>query len=246
VRLQAAAGHRVSLHPPVGFCSASVAISRLPVFAVLARWSSSRSRRHRAESLIFRRRAAICPAAGCLRAPFPCLTQRPGQSFTRRINPVRPVVDQVWSMWRAANQPTCPTMARRAVVRRRHDQRADRLGSLISSLIHPSTPASIGVYRSPLSRQRDLPGRSRAVFLNPEKRKVGGSTPPLTTTSDQAIPLAEDPALPELIMQARSRHPLEGDISLLANAQPSGQARAGTAAGAGPGHRARSALSLSG
>ena len=91
VRLQAAAGHRVSLHPPVGFCSASVAISRLPVFAVLARWSSSRSRRHRAESLIFRRRAAICPAAGCLRAPFPCLTQRPGQSFTRRINPVQPV-----------------------------------------------------------------------------------------------------------------------------------------------------------
>jgi hypothetical protein len=42
-------------------------------------------------------------------------------------------------------------------------------------------PASIDVYGKPLSRQRDLSGRSCTVILNPEKRKVGGSTPPLTT-----------------------------------------------------------------
>src|SRR6185437_14618252 len=54
--------------------------------------------------------------------------------------------------------------------------------SLISSLIHPRTPASIGVHRSFLSRHVDLRGRSCTVIRNPEKRKVGGSTPPLTTT----------------------------------------------------------------
>jgi len=37
------------------------------------------------------------------------------------------------------------------------------------------------VYRSLLSRQIDLRGRSCTVIRNPEKRKVGGSTPPLTT-----------------------------------------------------------------
>jgi hypothetical protein len=56
--------------------------------------------------------------------------------------------------------------------------------SLIRSLIQLRTPASIGVYHWPLSSQRDLRGRSCTVILNPEKRKVGGSTPPLTTSSD--------------------------------------------------------------
>jgi hypothetical protein len=56
------------------------------------------------------------------------------------------------------------------------------LGSLIPSLIHPRAPASIDVHRMPLSRQGDLRGQSCTMILNPEKRKVGGSTPPLTTT----------------------------------------------------------------
>ena len=55
------------------------------------------------------------------------------------------------------------------------------LGSLIASLIHPRTPASIGVYRCSLSRQIDHHGRTCTVNRTTEKRKVGGSTPPLTT-----------------------------------------------------------------
>ena len=58
------------------------------------------------------------------------------------------------------------------------------LASLIPSLIHPRAPASIAVYRRSLSSQRDLYGPSCTVIRNPEKRKVGGSTPPLTTSSD--------------------------------------------------------------
>src|SRR6516164_9030508 len=48
--------------------------------------------------------------------------------------------------------------------------------SLISSLIHPGTPASIGVYHGLLSSHKDLRGPSCTVILNPEKRKVGRST----------------------------------------------------------------------
>jgi hypothetical protein len=36
-------------------------------------------------------------------------------------------------------------------------------------------------YRGSLSRLKDQPGQHWTVILNPEKRKVGGSTPPLTT-----------------------------------------------------------------
>ena len=57
--------------------------------------------------------------------------------------------------------------------------------SLISSLVHLRTPASIGVYDWPLSSQRELRGRSCTVIRNPEMRKVGGSTPPLTTSFHQ-------------------------------------------------------------
>jgi hypothetical protein len=65
--------------------------------------------------------------------------------------------------------------------------------SFLVSYIHVHR-ASIGVHRSSLSRHMDLHGRSWMVILNPEKRKVGGSAPPLTTTtSDQAILLGEDP-----------------------------------------------------
>ena len=59
--------------------------------------------------------------------------------------------------------------------------------SLISSLIHLRTPASIGVYRRSLSSQGDLRGRSCTVIRTTEKRKVGGSTPPLTTHYHQRI-----------------------------------------------------------
>ena len=58
------------------------------------------------------------------------------------------------------------------------------LDSLIPSVIHVRASASLGVYHRPLSSQKDLCGRSWTVVLNPEKRKVGGSTPPLTTSSD--------------------------------------------------------------
>jgi len=57
-----------------------------------------------------------------------------------------------------------------------------RTVSLITSLIHLRTPTSIDVYRRSLSRQVDDRGRSCTVILAPEKRKVGGSTPPLTTS----------------------------------------------------------------
>ena len=56
------------------------------------------------------------------------------------------------------------------------------LGSLILSLKHPGTPASIGVYRRLLGRQMNLRGLFCTVIRNPEKRKVGGSTPALTTS----------------------------------------------------------------
>ena len=59
-------------------------------------------------------------------------------------------------------------------------QTAD-VSSLIPSLIHLRTPMPIGVHHRSLSSQRDLYDRSCTVILNPEKRKVGGSTPPLTT-----------------------------------------------------------------
>jgi len=49
----------------------------------------------------------------------------------------------------------------------------------------------MGVYRKSLSSEKDFHGRSWMVIRNPEKRKVGGSIPPLTTTSDQAERLGE-------------------------------------------------------
>ena len=51
------------------------------------------------------------------------------------------------------------------------------LGSLIPSLRHPRTPASIDVQPRSLGRHGDLSSQSCTVILNPEKRKVGGSTP---------------------------------------------------------------------
>lgn len=47
----------------------------------------------------------------------------------------------------------------------------------IPGLIHLRTPAAMGVHCTSVGRQ---------VILNPEKRKVGGSTPPLTTILEQA------------------------------------------------------------
>ena len=43
------------------------------------------------------------------------------------------------------------------------------LASLISSLIHPRTPTSIGVHQGSLSRKLDLRGRSCTVILNTER-----------------------------------------------------------------------------
>jgi hypothetical protein len=40
----------------------------------------------------------------------------------------------------------------------------------------------MSVYRGSLSRQTDHPGQSCTVIRNPEKRKVGGSILPLTTS----------------------------------------------------------------
>jgi hypothetical protein len=57
--------------------------------------------------------------------------------------------------------------------------------SLIPSLIHVRIPTSITVYHRTLNRLIHQLGRSWTVNLHPEKRKVGGSTPPLTTTSEQ-------------------------------------------------------------
>jgi hypothetical protein len=52
---------------------------------------------------------------------------------------------------------------------------------LISSLVYLSTSGSIGDYGRPVSTANDLPDRAETVMLAPEKRKVGGSIPPLTT-----------------------------------------------------------------
>jgi hypothetical protein len=58
-------------------------------------------------------------------------------------------------------------MTRRWLTGRRWS-RAVRADSLISSLIHPRKSASIGVYRSPLSRQKDYNGPSWTLIRNPE------------------------------------------------------------------------------
>ena len=54
-------------------------------------------------------------------------------------------------------------------------------GSLIPSLIHPRTPASISVHRTPLSRQVDLRSESWTMIPNPEKQKVDSPILPSTT-----------------------------------------------------------------
>ena len=54
--------------------------------------------------------------------------------------------------------------------------------SLISSLIHPRTPKSIVMYRWSQTGGKNHLGQPCTWIPNPEKRKVGGSTPPLTTT----------------------------------------------------------------
>ena len=67
-----------------------------------------------------------------------------------------------------------------------------RFRSLISSLIHVRLPRSITGHRRVPSRSGDQRGQPWTVMLNPEKRKVGGSTPPLTTTSDLRVYAASD------------------------------------------------------
>jgi len=62
-----------------------------------------------------------------------------------------------------------------------HDRQPAVPLSLIRSLIHPRTQASIGVHRRSLSRQEDHHGQPCAVILNPGKRKVGGSSRPLVS-----------------------------------------------------------------
>src|ERR1035437_6205358 len=64
-------------------------------------------------------------------------------------------------------------------------QRTGQVRSLIPSLIHVRVPESTGGCRRVPSRAGDQHGQPWTVILNPEKRKVGGSPPPLTTTSDQ-------------------------------------------------------------
>jgi len=56
----------------------------------------------------------------------------------------------------------------------------------IPSLIHLRTPAAMGVHCTSVGRQVDHREQSCKVILNPEKRRVGGSTPPLTTILEQA------------------------------------------------------------
>jgi hypothetical protein len=60
-------------------------------------------------------------------------------------------------------------------------QSAAQVRSLIPSLIHPRALASIGVYRTSLSRQVDLHGQSCTMIRNPEKRKVSNSIPLLVS-----------------------------------------------------------------
>jgi hypothetical protein len=57
-------------------------------------------------------------------------------------------------------------------------------GGLSLGLIHGRTRTSIDVHGGVSSCQNDGHDLSRTVFPAPEKRKVGGSTPPLTTTID--------------------------------------------------------------
>jgi hypothetical protein len=51
-------------------------------------------------------------------------------------------------------------------------------GSLISSLIHPRAPASIGLYRSSLSREEDLRDRPCMVIFGPENPMLGAGIKP--------------------------------------------------------------------
>jgi hypothetical protein len=84
--------------------------------------------------------------------------------------------------------------------------------SLISSLIHLRTPASIGVHRRPLSSRRDLRGRSCTVVPNPEKRKVGSSILPLTTGLTCAdVYLMIVKVTPMTLVVSFLGHPLQAD-----------------------------------
>jgi hypothetical protein len=57
-----------------------------------------------------------------------------------------------------------------------------RLGrGLICGLVYASARESIRGHRVPLTTRNDGRGRAETVIRAPEKRKVGGSTPPLTT-----------------------------------------------------------------
>jgi len=61
----------------------------------------------------------------------------------------------------------------------------DACRSLISSVIHVCALSSIGGHYAMLTCWNDGGGRGQTVIRAPEKRKVGDSTPPLTTHSEQ-------------------------------------------------------------
>jgi hypothetical protein len=74
-----------------------------------------------------------------------------------------------------------PQRVRREATERGGHQSTRRVRSLIPSLIHVRVPRCITNRHRALSRARDRHGQPWTVIPNPEKRKAGGSTPPLTT-----------------------------------------------------------------
>ena len=63
------------------------------------------------------------------------------------------------------------------------EPRAQRAAAGVVSFLvsFNSVPGLIADYGRPLSTATDLRDRAETVILAPEKRKVGGSIPPLTT-----------------------------------------------------------------
>jgi hypothetical protein len=103
----------------------------------------------------------------------------------------------------------------------KHYQSTAHVRSLIPSLIHPRALASIGVYRRSLRSQRDLCGWSCTVILNPEKRKAGGSTLPLTIALTCAgVRLVIEKAQPVTLVVSFLGQPLQADGRPLTSGAP--------------------------
>jgi hypothetical protein len=125
--------------------------------------------------------------AATAHAPDPAQPSRPGLRRSPPVPAARVREEGASSRRPVSNRARSPSRARC------DHQGTGQVRSLIPSLIHIRVPRSAtGRGRVP-SRPEDQRGQRWTVFLNPEKRKVGGSAPPLTTSSEGKCDLGEWP-----------------------------------------------------